>query len=1361
MSASNSYSGPTFVSQGILSVGASLQSTNVTVASGAQLLMPAGSTLPGSLNFAGSSAKFGSSNLVAPSGSVTVLSASSILGTPVLDPAVSGYTLVNHGTTLVLEPSTQPIITSASSVTYMYGSAFNYQISTSGSAASYSATGLPAGLSLNTTNGLISGSLSTPTNAVVQISAVNAAGTNTINLVIEATGQECLIDFGNTPTTNAISGKVWNNWIVGGQVITNIVTSSGTNTGYSFAFNTDVSWNTGLGVLPNASLGVFNEANVLTDGVYTTAAVTNGATFTISKLNRNNAYTFQIFGARDAVETRATLYTLTGTNTVSGVLTNSGTGVGGSGTNYNNSTILTFSNVYPNRDGQISINYKVVQGGFGYLNAMRFTTTNYPASSSSYLWLANRWTDQQAIAPEPTNAVLFLGSSGIRRWESLTRDFADYKVIQHGMGGAVFEDVNQLLDDVAIRHAPRALVVWAGVNDLYADSSADYVFQQFTNFVTLATNAMPAAKIFFIGITRNPEFVYSSSKNTQRTNANAMISNFVATNGNANVHYIDLPTFFETLTYTTNQVTSNPAELWYYQVDTAHLNQAGYVIWKNQIRDTLAANGILPDRLPSSNPLAPTGGKKILFDFGPADVTNGDATSGPDAQGNYWNNWYSLNGSDTVVAGEHKANLIDSDNNSTGLTLTITGDFQVNGKLNGGLTNLPSQGLGDLGTLSATQDYFFSTGDALPGGGTDNVPGGLRISGLNPNLTYDLKFLASRSFVATRQTRFEVYGASSNSVTIQSSGTGIGANRGDGNDKSLAVVASVRPNTYGDIFVDVSALSQANAADVVAYLNAMEITVVSSYEAWTRSQGLTIGVNNALTGANLQKFALDGSTVDAAGDQAKIRGLATAGSGGQALNLAMPVRKGTSFSGSTSLSGTQDGVTYEVLGSSDLINWNLPVELVSASDTTGLPTLSDPSGYEYRKFRIKDPTGTLTKGFLKSAIRSSGGSSVPAVGAKGTVLASSYSDMQGVQVDVGSGAVTYFDAGDWIKYSGTDFGSGATSVTFSAAKSGTGGTVEIRVGSPTGRLIGTFNPQDSGGWSNYQEQVVQLSGFVSGVQDLYLVGTGITGVCNLDSFRFSNYVLAWGDEFSGSALNTTNWAATWNGDVANGELQFYTDRTNNVSVTNGVLRLTAVRETYTGQGPWMSAPKTTEYTSGLIESLNKVQPQYGKIEASMKIPRGAGLWPAFWMMGANYFTLPNVPPLSPWPMCGEIDIMEHVNSTDSFTAAFHTGSYNYLNGGGGITNVQGFSLADYDTAFHVYGLEWTPTRVAFYVDGKIILTANKSQMGSTLAQWPFDQPFWLKLNVAVGGSYGGDPAAGTYPYTMEVDWVRVYQDQAN
>ena len=1255
-----------------------------------------------------------------------------------------------------------PVITSATSITCMYGKTFSYQIATAGGATSYTATGLPEGLTLNTNTGLISGTVAGPTNTTATVSAINSAGTNTVNLVIDVTGQEFLIDFGQTATTNAVSGKAWNNWLKGGDVISNIVDSTGTNTGYFFEFTTGVSWGTNFGVVPVPSLGVFAETNVVTDGLYTTPAATNGATFKISKLNPNNAYTFQLFGSYDASETRVTTYTLAGSGTSAGTLTNSGTGVGGA-VNFNTNT-LTFTNVYPSRDGTISVTYQASQGSAGYLNAMRVTTTNFPDPASGYLFLANRWADQDALAPMPTNAVLFLGSSSIRRWEALTRDFADYQVIQRGMGGAVFGDVNQLLDKVAIRHAPRALVVWAGVNDIYANRTGDYVFQQYTNFVSSVTNALPATKIFYIGITKNPVFAGNSAQNTQRTNANALISGFAATNGNANVHYIDLPAFFDPLISTTNMLTTNPAELWYYQVDHGHLNQKGYDVWAPRIREALAAGGVYPDRPTTINPLAPSGGQRILIDFGPSDATNGDATTGIDANGNQWNNWHAVSGGAKIVTGEHKDGLVDSSGSPTGLSVTLTGDFTANGKQNGGLTNIPSLALGNLGITTATEDYFYTTADGIAGGGDDDPNAGVMISGLNPNLTYDLRFLGSRDSAAIRQTSYRTFGTTTNApVILQTGGSGTGINGGTANSQSVAVVSSIRPNAYGDLFVDVSAVPQATVADTLAYLNAMEIVAITPYEAWTRAKGLSGGLNNGLsatnasTGAsNLRNYAFDGDPSASAAGTSKFMSRFVQPGGTNFLSYTMPVRYGAGFVFGTNSAATVDGLTYRVQGSSDLVNWNQPVEEVYNAGTNGLPALSmgGVGGYQYRSFRLSDPA--LKKGFIRAVVEPASGSTDAVRGARSGVQASDYSAMQGIQLEPGGQAIGNFDAGDWVKYGGVDFGSGATSATFSAAKSGTGGTVEIRLGTPTGRLIGTFTPQDTGGWSSYKEQVVQLSGFVSGVQDLYLVAAGATGVCNLNTFRFSNYVLTWSDEFSGATLNTNNWSATWNGDVGNGELQFYTDRTNNVTVADGVLKLTAQRETYTGQGPWMSAPKTTEYTSGLVESLNKAQPQYGKIEARMKIPRGAGLWPAFWMMGANYFDAG-----VGWPKCGEIDIMEHVNSTDNFTAAFHTAAYNYLNGGGGISNVQGFSLSDYDTAFHIYGIEWTAARVAFYVDGKIILTADKSQMGSTPDQWPFDQPFWLKLNVAVGGSYGGDPSSGTFPKTMEVDWVRVYQQQSD
>lgn len=376
------------------------------------------------------------------------------------------------------------------------------------------------------------------------------------------------------------------------------------------------------------------------------------------------------------------------------------------------------------------------------------------------------------------------------------------------------------------------------------------------------------------------------------------------------------------------------------------------------------------------------------------------------------------------------------------------------------------------------------------------------------------------------------------------------------------------------------------------------------------------------------------------------------------------------------------------------------------------------------------------------------------------IEAEDYSDMLGVQLEAGDAAIGWFDEGDWLRFNAVDFGAGAGSVTISAAKSnGAGGHVELRLDALDGALVGTFFPEETGGWSNYQEQSLNLEG-VAGVRDLYLIARGADGVCNLDGFHFSaepiyepKYELVWEDGFNGTALDTSKWSAVYHGDVDNNELQFYTDRPENIEVSGGMLRLTARRETFTGRGPWMNQARTSEYTSGKVESLSKAEFQYGRIEARIRMPRGEGTWPAFWMLGSNLFD-----PGVGWPKSGEIDIMEHANVQDTYTAAIHTEAYNHTIG---TQKVGGIPISTYDTQFHVYGVEWTADKLEFYLDDTVFFTARKSELGDSQAQWPFDQPFWLILNLAVGGPYGGDPSNGDYPYTMEVDWVRVYQDQGS
>lgn len=374
------------------------------------------------------------------------------------------------------------------------------------------------------------------------------------------------------------------------------------------------------------------------------------------------------------------------------------------------------------------------------------------------------------------------------------------------------------------------------------------------------------------------------------------------------------------------------------------------------------------------------------------------------------------------------------------------------------------------------------------------------------------------------------------------------------------------------------------------------------------------------------------------------------------------------------------------------------------------------------------------------------------------IEAEDYSDMQGIQLENNNTNIGYFDAGDWLMFSSIDFdAANYQSIKFAVAKQSSGGAVQIRLDALDGTLIGTFYPESNNSWTNFETQQVNIEA-VSGVHSLYLVGSGAEGICNMDYFILSeekvyepNWVLFWNDEFNGTDVDDTKWAKFYDGNPANGELQFYTPREENIVVSDGTLKLIARKETFTGQGPWMDEPVTRQYTSGKVETLGKITFKYGKFEAYMKLPRGKGTWPAFWMLGENLFDAG-----VGWPKCGEIDIMEHGQDFDNLGAAIHTEAYNHTIG----TQKTGtYIIDDYDTDFHTYGLVWTENQLTFSVDGNNYFSVTKENLGDTEAEWPFDQPFWIILNHAVGGAWGGTPDDNLYPHTVEVDWVRVYKDE--
>jgi beta-glucanase (GH16 family) len=231
----------------------------------------------------------------------------------------------------------------------------------------------------------------------------------------------------------------------------------------------------------------------------------------------------------------------------------------------------------------------------------------------------------------------------------------------------------------------------------------------------------------------------------------------------------------------------------------------------------------------------------------------------------------------------------------------------------------------------------------------------------------------------------------------------------------------------------------------------------------------------------------------------------------------------------------------------------------------------------------------------------------------------------------------------------------------------------------------------------------------------------------------------WSDEFDAPA-NTPLDPQFWTHDVGgdgwgNEQLEFDTDRIENVRHDGeGHLAIVARRESYQGR----------EYTSARIKTQGLFTTQYGRVEARIKLPKGQGLWPAFWMLGQNF-------PTVGWPQCGEIDIMEFrgQNVTES-TGAVHGPGFS---AGQSIWGAQR-SAGDLTEDFHVYAVERSRSSIVWSVDGEVFHRVSPEQV----AQWPFDQPFFLILNVAVGGTYVGAPNAATqFPQTMLVDWVRVYE----
>jgi beta-glucanase (GH16 family) len=245
----------------------------------------------------------------------------------------------------------------------------------------------------------------------------------------------------------------------------------------------------------------------------------------------------------------------------------------------------------------------------------------------------------------------------------------------------------------------------------------------------------------------------------------------------------------------------------------------------------------------------------------------------------------------------------------------------------------------------------------------------------------------------------------------------------------------------------------------------------------------------------------------------------------------------------------------------------------------------------------------------------------------------------------------------------------------------------------------------------------------------------------------NRWALVWNDEFDGadgSLPDPGKWTAVKNGSgFGNHELEYYTDRPSNVHVEKGNLVITARRENYTGLDGVSRA-----YTSARLETAGHFQQRYGRFEARIKVPKGQGIWPAFWLLGSDVKSVG-------WPACGEIDIMENVGfEPGKVHGSLHGPKYSGedpLTGASTLPNHARFS-----DDFHVFAVEWEPNVIRFYVDNILYETQTVDSIPSQ-KHWAFDHPFFVLLDVAVGGVWPGNPDATTpFPTSMRVDYVRVY-----
>jgi beta-glucanase (GH16 family) len=246
----------------------------------------------------------------------------------------------------------------------------------------------------------------------------------------------------------------------------------------------------------------------------------------------------------------------------------------------------------------------------------------------------------------------------------------------------------------------------------------------------------------------------------------------------------------------------------------------------------------------------------------------------------------------------------------------------------------------------------------------------------------------------------------------------------------------------------------------------------------------------------------------------------------------------------------------------------------------------------------------------------------------------------------------------------------------------------------------------------------------------------------------NGWTVVWSDEFNGpegSSVDRTKWVVETGGEGGgNHELEYYTDRSENATMHDGNLVMRAMEEKYTGPDG-----VKRNYTSARLKTFGKFSQTYGRFEARIRIPYGQGMWPAFWMLGDDIDKVG-------WPACGEIDIMENIGKEPGIIHGSIHGP-GYVGGDGLEAPYTAAGKQRFADDFHIFAIEWNPESVSFYVDKDLYVRRTRADLRPGW-KWVFDKPFFLILNLAVGGDWPGNPGSTTvFPQTMLVDYVRVYK----